>query len=164
MSSTALSHLPGESRAVCTEPSAPAGVSEQSDAPDSTTVEATSPELAQAVQFRNETLANLKKELATAPTVALDSPAEACAALADRLRTLLAEADRRNAAAPVDKLDAALDAVRALVARLAAEAPFAARSAAFDSFSQEVGIATAAIFRAQGKVMDQIKAIKKSLK
>jgi hypothetical protein len=118
------------------------------------------------MQFRNEVLANLKKELATAPTVALaddaraDAPAQ-CAALATRLADVLAQARACNAAAPVDKLDATLDAVNALIERLRAEAPFATRSPAFDAFSQENGIATAAIFRAQGKLMDRIKALKK---
>ncbi len=165
---TELSNLPNESRAVCTSPSAPAGVSEQSDAAPSAAPVA-SPALDAAVQFRNEVLATLKKELASAPTVALadegrPQAAAECAALAQRLRALLSDARVRNAATPVDKLDATLDAVAALLARFDAEAPFALRSPAYDSFSQEVGIATAGIFRAQGKVMDQIKAIKKSFK
>jgi hypothetical protein len=154
---------------VCIAPVAPKGVSEQPDSQQqSSSSPVSSPALDAAMQFRNEVLANLKKELATAPAVSLadDGRADAaaqCSALAVRLSDLLAQARARNASAPVDKLDATLDAVAALIERLRAEAPFATRSPAFDSFSQEVGIATSAIFRAQGKLMDQIKAIKKAL-
>lgn len=145
-------------RPVCTNPIAPAGVPERVANDDAAPPAVSSPALDAALQFRNTVLANLKSTLASAPaTHSADGATRD--ALVGSLRSLVAQARSAAQSTPIADIDAVLADAEAVAERFAAGAPF--ERDALDQFNLDVRRATAALFRAQGKLMDVIKQLKK---